>query len=62
MNAKAVAKEAATDLATNLEDKDSQAALRIQLRKLLEKDKALASQLAQILEDSSNRPSVAQIT
>ncbi len=50
VEAKAAAKEAATDLATTPEDEDLQTALRVQLKKLLEGDAALAEAIAQILQ------------
>ena len=50
VEAKASAKEAAADVASNPTDEDAQAALRLQLKKLLANDEALAEQLAQILQ------------
>ena len=49
---KEAAKEAATDLANNPEDQDLQAALRVQLKKLLEQDKELEGAIAKILADT----------
>ncbi|MDJ0708714.1 MAG: hypothetical protein QNJ46_36085 [Leptolyngbyaceae cyanobacterium MO_188.B28] len=53
VQAKESAKEAATDVANNPEDEDFQAALRVQLKKLLADDEALADSIAQILEEAS---------
>ena len=50
VEAKEAAKEAAIDVANSPEDKDSQAALRVQLKKLLEQDEELFKAIAQILE------------
>jgi hypothetical protein len=44
------AKAAAIDVATNLEDEDMQAALRVQLKKLLAQDEELFKAISQILE------------
>ncbi len=48
VEAKEAAKEAAIDVANSPDDKDSQAALRKQLKKLLEQDEALLKEIAQI--------------
>jgi hypothetical protein len=50
VEAKESAKEAVKDVAKAPEDADSQAALRIQLKKILDADPALATAIAQILE------------
>jgi hypothetical protein len=50
VEAKEAAKEAAIDVANSPEDKDSQAALRVQLKKLLEQDEDLFQAISQILE------------
>lgn len=50
VEAKESAKEAVTDLAATPEDEDLQTALRVQLKKLLESDAALAEAIAQILQ------------
>ena len=50
VEAKEAAKEAATDLAATPEDEDLQTALRVQLKKLLDSDAALAEAIAQILQ------------
>jgi hypothetical protein len=52
VEAKEAAKEAAIDVANNPEDQDSQAALRVQLKKLLEQDKELEGAIAKILADT----------
>jgi hypothetical protein len=49
VEAKEAALEAATDVASNPEDEDLQIALRVQLKKILEKDTALAEEIAKIL-------------
>jgi hypothetical protein len=49
VEAKEAAKEAAIDVANSPEDKDSQAALRVQLKKLLEQDEELMKAIEQIL-------------
>ena len=50
VEAKEAAKEVAVDVATNPEDEDSLAALRLQMRKILEKDESLATEIAQLLD------------
>ncbi len=50
VKAKEAAKEAVEDLATAPEDKDLQTALRVQLKKLLEKDQALAEEILQLMQ------------
>jgi hypothetical protein len=50
VEAKEAAKEAAIDVANSPQDEDSQAALRVQLKKLLEQDEELMKAIAQILE------------
>ena len=56
-------KEAVTDAANNPEDEDYQAALRVQLKKLLANDAALAHQLTKILQaDISRNTPTTQIT
>jgi hypothetical protein len=49
VEAKAAAKEAAIDVANSPEDEDLQAALRVQLKKLLEQDEELMKAIEQIL-------------
>lgn len=51
VEAKEAAKEAAIDVANNPEDEDSLAALRVQLKKLLEQDEELMKAIATILEE-----------
>ncbi len=48
---KPAAAEMARDLASSPEDEDAQAAFRLQLRKILAEDKALAADLLRLLED-----------
>ncbi len=63
INEKETVKEAVTDVANNLEDEDYQAALRVQLKKLLANDVALVNQLTKIFQsDSSNNTPTTQIT
>ena len=52
IEAKESAKEATIDVANNPEDQDLQAALRVQLKKLLEQDKELEGAIAKILADT----------
>lgn len=52
VEAKVAAQEAAADVAKNPEDEDLQAALRVQLKKLLEEDKALADEITKILQET----------
>jgi hypothetical protein len=52
VEAKEGAKEAATDVAAQPDDGDLQTALKVQLKKLLEADAAMASDLASLLEDA----------
>ena len=55
IEAKESAKEAVVDAANDPEDEDSQTVLRVQIKKLLVDDEALANQLANILQvDGSN--------
>lgn len=62
IEAKEAAQEAASDVAKNPDDKDSQAALRVQLKKLLEQDEELAKVIAKIMhEDAPNGTSGTQI-
>lgn len=56
VEAKASAKEAAIDVANNPRDEDSQTVLKVQLKKLLASDEALAHQLATILQSGKNTP------
>ena len=63
VNVKETAKEAVIDVANNPEDEDYQAALRVQLKKLLANDTILANQLTKILQaDTYNNLSTTQIT
>ncbi|MBD2078309.1 hypothetical protein H6F86_31365 [Phormidium sp. FACHB-592] len=50
VEAKAAAQEAVVDVARHPDDEDSQASLRVQLRKLLEQDSDLAAVIASILQ------------
>ncbi|MEH2004155.1 hypothetical protein [Nostoc sp.] len=53
VEAKEAAKEAATDVAQKPEDEDLQASLRVQLKKILEADTALAEEIAKIWEETT---------
>lgn len=55
VEAKEAAKEAATDVAERPENEDLQASLRVQLKKILDADPALAEEIAQILQAGSNQ-------
>jgi hypothetical protein len=62
VEAKEAAKEAAIDVANSPDDEDSLAALRVQLKKLLEQDEELMKAIAQILaEDAPDGTSGTQI-
>ncbi|MBD2596424.1 hypothetical protein H6G74_19115 [Nostoc spongiaeforme FACHB-130] len=50
VEAKEAAKEAAADVAQTPDDEDLQASLRVQLKKILDADTALAEEIAQILQ------------
>lgn len=50
---KEAAKEAVTDVANNSSDEDYQAALRVQLKKILESNPELATEITQILTEES---------
>lgn len=52
VEAKPSALEAAQDVAKTPTDADAQAALRMQLRKLLAEDKALAQEIARLMEEA----------
>ena len=56
VEAKAAALEAAADVAKNPSDEDLQASLRVQLKKILETDTALAAEITQILQAETARP------
>jgi hypothetical protein len=56
------ASEAVHDAAASPDDADAQAALRVQLRKLLAEDTDLAGQLTRILEESQPHQSVTTVT
>ncbi|MBW4449831.1 MAG: hypothetical protein KME38_24070 [Spirirestis rafaelensis WJT71-NPBG6] len=56
IEAKEAAIEAAVDVAKNPVDEDSIAALRQQLKKILENDSSLAAEIAKILEESAVQP------
>ncbi|WP_414589177.1 CHAT domain-containing protein [Scytonema sp. PCC 10023] len=53
VEAKEATQEAAMDLVKNPLDEDSQAALRQQLKKILERDSSLAAEIAQIFQEQS---------
>lgn len=51
---KEAAKEAVVDLAANPEDEDLQTALRVQLKKILDSDPALAAEVTQLFQDATD--------
>lgn len=53
VEAKEAAKEAATDVADNPEDEDLQAALRVQLKKIIEPDPELAAAIEKIFNEKA---------
>lgn len=53
VEAKVAAQEAAADVAKNPEDEDLQVSLRVQLKKILEDDKALADEITKILQETA---------
>jgi hypothetical protein len=53
--AKEAAQEAAADVAQNPEDEDLQASLRVQLKKILEDDTALADEITKILQEKTTQ-------
>ncbi|MEH1836033.1 MAG: hypothetical protein V7L29_29280 [Nostoc sp.] len=61
VEAKEAAKEAATDVAQKPEDEDLQASLRVQLKKILEADTALAEEIAKIWEKTSSNNSASNV-
>ena len=56
IEAKEAAKEAAEDVAKNPDDEDLQGSLRVQLRKILEADTALAEEIVKILQAGIDQP------
>jgi hypothetical protein len=62
VQAKESAKEAALDVANAPEDEDLQVALKVQIKKILDQDEALASAISQVLQEGgSDRPPGTQI-
>ena len=61
VEAKAAAQEAIADVAKNPDDADLQAAMRVQLKKILESDAELATAIAEILKDTTGGSSGTQI-
>jgi hypothetical protein len=61
VEARAAAQEAIEDVAKNPEDADLQAALRVQLRKILDGDVELAAAIAEILKGSTPPNNIIQI-
>lgn len=61
VEAKAAAQEAVADVAESPEDEDYQTALRVQLKKLLENDAALAAAIAQIMQSGTSAAPQTQI-
>ena len=62
VEAKPAAREAAADVASHPDDVDVQASLRVQLRKLLSEDRALAEELARLLEAGRQAGSVTTVS
>lgn len=62
IEARPASKEAAQDAALNPKDADAQAALRVQLRKLLTEDTALAEELTTLLNKDRPAGSVTTVT
>ncbi|MGQ9928666.1 MAG: hypothetical protein ACUVS4_17615 [Chloroflexaceae bacterium] len=60
VEAKPAAQEAAQEAAAHPADEDAQAALRLQLRKLLAEDEALAREVQRMLEDPAVRQVIAR--
>ncbi|BAY32730.1 hypothetical protein NIES2107_46200 [Nostoc carneum NIES-2107] len=54
VEAKEAAKEAAADVAQNPNDEDLQASLRVQLKKILDTDTALAEEIAKIWQETKS--------
>ena len=61
VQAKPAAIEAASDVASDPEDKDAIAALRLQLKKLLNEDSTLASEIAHLFEEAKETGSVSNV-
>ncbi|MBD2255465.1 hypothetical protein [Nostoc parmelioides] len=61
VEAKAAAIEAASDVAKDPEDKDALAALRLQLKKLLNEDSTLASEIVHLFEEAKQTGSVSNV-
>ena len=62
VEAKPAAQEAVQDAAANPKDADAQAALRVQVRKLLNDDPALVEELTRVLEQAQPAGSVTTVT
>jgi hypothetical protein len=56
IDARPAAREAAEDVARDPEDEDARAALRLQLRKLLSEDEALAGDVGRLLHEWASDP------
>ena len=61
VEAKEAAKEAATDVAENPENEDVQTSLRVQLKKILDADTALAQEIAEILQETATSNSASNV-
>ncbi len=55
LETKAAALEAAEDVAKNPDDEDLQASLRVQLKKILDADTALAEEIAELFKSQSSK-------
>jgi thioredoxin-like negative regulator of GroEL len=62
IEAKPASQEAVQDAAANPKDADAQAALRVQIRKLLTEDTALATELTELLNKERPAGSVTTVT
>jgi hypothetical protein len=61
VEAKPAAKEAVQDLAASPDDQDAQAALRVQVRKLLTDEPALAEELTRLLGEHQQAGGIANV-
>ena len=60
--AKAAAMEAAEDVGQAPDDEDAQASLRLQLKKLLTQDEALATEIAELMQEKQETPGSTNIS
>ena len=62
VEAKPAAQEAVQDVAASPDDQDAQASLRVQVRKLLSDEPALAEELARVLEEHQQTGAITNVT